>query len=101
MIKCDFGKETRISGSAVQIAAELETLMREIRFALCESLGESGGMNLYDEIIRLSRLDERQRCEYYAEKISKAERGNPEMAKIASGLTDELMREIFGVTEEE
>ena len=59
MIKCDFGKETRISGSPAQIAVELETLMRKTRFALCESLGESGGLNFSEEFIRLSKLDDR------------------------------------------
>ena len=100
MIKCDFGKETSICGSPVQIAAELEELMREIRHALCKSLGESSGMHLYEEIIRLSRLDIRQRNEIFIEAISKAERENPEAVQMASDLTDELMRKIFGVTTE-
>lgn len=96
MIKCDFGKETSICGSTVQIAAELEELMREIRHALCKTLGKSDGMDFYEEIIRLSKLDDSQRHELFAEKISKAERENPEMAKMASDLTDELMCRIFG-----
>ena len=96
MIKCDFGKETRISGSPAQIAVELEALMRKTRFALCESLGESGGMNFYEEFIRLSELDDSQRYELFAEEISKAWRENPEIAKMASDLTDELMCRIFG-----
>lgn len=100
MIKCDFGKETSICGSPVQIAAELEELMREIRHALCKSLGESSGMHLYEEIIRLSILDASQRDALCAEEFSKEERENPEMAKMASDLTDELMRKIFGVTTE-
>lgn len=29
MIKCDFGKQTAITGHAIQIAAELECLARE------------------------------------------------------------------------
>ena len=44
MIKCEFGKETHISGHVVQIAAELEMIMRDVRCAMCESLGESKGM---------------------------------------------------------
>lgn len=96
MIKCDFGKETSICGSMVQIAAELEELMRKIRHALCKTLGESDGMDFYEEIIRLSKLDDIQRHELFAEAISEAERENPEMAKMASDITDELMCRIFG-----
>ena len=101
MIKCDFGKETRISGSMIQIAAELEELMWKVRHALCKTLGESDGMDFYEEIIRLSKLDDSQRHELFAEEISKAERENPEMAKAAIDLADELMRRIFGATDKE
>ena len=96
MIKCDFGKETRISGSMIQIAAELEELMRKTRHALCKTLGESDGMDFYEEFIRRSKVDDSQRYELFAEEISKAWRENPEIAKMASDLTDELMCRIFG-----
>lgn len=61
MIKCEFGKQMYISGHAAQIAAELEMIMRDVRCALCESLGESRGMEMYESVVRNASMSEEQR----------------------------------------
>lgn len=61
MIKCELEKEMHISGHVVQIAAELEMIMRDVRCAMCESLGESNGMEMYDSIIRNASISGEQR----------------------------------------
>ena len=95
MIKCDFGKQTAITGHAAQIAAELERLAREVRIALCNALGEECGMGLYNEVIRMAELNKAERNLFYEEKVrfTKAER--PEVARKAEEHTDMLMKIIF------
>lgn len=96
MIKCDFGKQTAITGHAIQIAAELECLAREVRIALCNTLGEEYGMGLYNEVIKMVEMSEAERDRFCEEgfQIAKVER--PEVARKAEEHTDMLMRMMFG-----
>ena len=61
MIKSELEKETHITGHVVQIAAELEMIMRDVRCAMCESLGGSMGMEMYESIVRNASMSEKQR----------------------------------------
>ena len=96
MIKCDFGKQTAITGHAVQIAAELECLAREVRIALCNTLGEECGMGLYNEVIRMAELNEDDRDHFCEEELRFAKAKRPEVARKAEEHTDMLMKIIFG-----
>lgn len=96
MIKCDFGKQTAITGHAIQIAAELECLAREVRIALCNTLGKECGMKLYNEAIKMSALSEAERDRFCKEGFQIAKSERPEVARRAEEHTDMLMRMMFG-----
>ena len=96
MIKCDFGKQTAITGHAVQIAAELECLAREVRIALCNALGEKYGMESYNKVIRMAELNEDDRDHFCEEELRFAKAERPEVARKAEECTDMLMKMIFG-----
>lgn len=69
MIKCDFGKQTVITGHAVQVAAELECLAREVRIALCNSFGKEYVMGLYNRAIEMSEMSEAERDQFCEKKF--------------------------------
>ena len=96
MIKCDFGKQTAITGHAIQIAAELECLAREVRIALCNTLGEEYGMGLYNEVIKMAEMSEAERDRFCEEGFQIAKSERPEVARRAEEHTDMLMRMMFG-----
>lgn len=96
MIKCDFGKQTVITGHAVQIATELECLARDVRIALCNTLGEEAGMEMYGEAIKMAALNTKQRNQFCEEEMLIAKTVSPELAKRAEEYTDMLMKELFG-----
>lgn len=96
MIKCDFGKQTVITGHAVQIAAELECLAREVRIALCNSFGKEYGMGLYNEVIKMAEMNEAERDQFCEERFQIAKAERPEMARKAEEHTDMLMKMMFG-----
>ena len=98
MIKCDFGKQTAITGHAIQIAAELECLAREVRIALCNTLGEECGMELYNETIKMAALSEAESDRFCKEEFQIAKSERPEVARKAEEHTDMLMRMMFGDT---
>lgn len=95
MIKCDFGKQTVITGHAVQIAAELECLARDVRIALCNSFGKEYGMGLYNRAIEMSEMSEAERDQFCEKNIQAAKAERPEMARKAEEHTDMLMKMIF------
>lgn len=96
MIKCDFGKQTVITGHAVQIAAELECLAREVRIALCNSFGKEYGMRLYNRAIDMSEMSEAKRDQFCEKNIQAAKAERPEIARKAEEHTDMLMKMMFG-----
>ena len=96
MIKCELGKETHISGHPVQIAAELEELMRTVRNAMCKILGEVEGLNMYEKIIVLAQMSEEQRDKYIEDERTHAE--NPKLAKEVDEHSDALFEMLFGCT---
>ena len=96
MIKCEFGKETHVSGHPVLIAAELEELMRTVRNAMCKTLGEVEGLNMYEKIIVLAQMSEEQRDKYIEDERTHAE--NPKLAKEIDDRADALFEMLFGDT---
>lgn len=98
MIKCELGKETHISGHPVQIAVELEELMRQVRNSMCELLGEVDGLNMYEEIIVLAQMSEEQRDKYVEDKVERIHADNPKLAKEADDRVDALKEMLFGDT---
>lgn len=98
MIKCELGKETHISGHPVQIAAELEELMRAVRNAMCETFGEVEGLNMYEKIIVYAQMSKEQRNKYAEDKVERTCAENPELAKEVSGYIDALMKMLSGET---
>ena len=98
MSKCELGKETHISDHPAQIAAELEELMRVVRNAMCELLGEVDGLNMYEEIIALAQMSEEQRNKYVEDKVERSHADNPKLAKEADDRVDALMEMLFGDT---
>lgn len=98
MIKCELGKETHISGHPVQIAAELEDLMRNVRNALCELLGETNGLDFYKKIVENASMSEEQRNKYVEDKVERSHADNPKLAKEADDRVDALMEMLFGDT---
>lgn len=98
MIKCEFGKKTHISGHPVQIAAELEELMREVRSALCELLGETNGLDFYKEIVENASMSKEQRNKYAEDKVERAHAENQKLAKEIDERADALFEMLFGDT---
>lgn len=98
MIKCELGKETHISGHPAQIAAELEELMRVVRNAMCELLGEVDGLNMYENIIALAQMSEEQRDKYVEYKVDRTHAENPKLAKEVDERVDALFEMLFGET---
>ena len=96
MIKCELGKETKISGHPVQISAELEKLMREVRNSMCELLGEVDGLNMYENIIALAQMSEEQRDKYVEYKVDRTHAENPKLAKEVDDRVDALINQMFG-----
>ena len=96
MIKCELGKETKISGHPAQIAVELEDLMRAVRNAMCKTLGEVEGLNMYEEIIVCAQMSEEQRNKYVEDKIERTYAENPKLAKEVDDRVDALMEMLFG-----
>lgn len=98
MIKCELGKETHISGHPVQIAVELEDLMREVRSALCKLLGETNGLNFYKEIVENASMSEEQRNKYSEDEVERIHAENPKLAKELDERVDALFEMLFGDT---
>lgn len=98
MIKCELGKETHISGHPVQIAAELEDLMRAVRNSMCKTLGEVEGLNMYEKIIVLAQMSEEQRNKYVEDKVERIHADNPKLAKEIDERVDALFEMLFGDT---
>lgn len=95
MIKCDFGKETRISGSAVQIAAELEKIMRYVRSTFCIAMGEEDGNEFFDRIVENSWKSESD-IKREAEILEKEmEVEDPELLKEVNAKVAKIMEEII------
>ena len=61
MIKCNMNEETCVSGPIEVVAAETEELLRGVRIAFCDNVGEETGNMLFRECIRRSRLSEVER----------------------------------------
>ena len=98
MIKCDLGKQIVITGHAVQIAAELECLARDVIIALCNSFGKEYGMELYNRVIRMSEMSETERDQFCEEELQLAKVERPELYSKSKEYTDMLMKMMFGGT---
>lgn len=96
MIKCEFGKETHITGHVVHIAAELEMIMRDVRCAMCESLGESRGMEMYDSIIRNASMSEEQRDKQFEAEEAMLNDLDPELMKDLEDFVNALAERCSG-----
>ena len=98
MIKCELGKETHISGHPAQIAVELEEIMRKVRSALCELLGEIDGLNLYKKIVKNASMSEEQRNKYVEDEVERTHAENPKLAKEIDERAYALFEMLFGDT---
>ena len=97
MIKCDFRKETRISGSTVQIAAELEKIMRYVRSAFCIAMGEEDGNEFFDRIIENSRKSESDIKREVEALEKEMEVEDPELLKEVNANVNKIWRKFLEV----
>lgn len=96
MIKYEIGKEMHISGHVVQIAAELEMIMRNVRCAMCESLGESRGMEMYESIVRNASMSGEQRYKQCEAEEAILKDLDPELMKACEDFVNALAERCSG-----